>query len=206
VTLRGHTVALFPAAWLLFVLMAIVALARDPGARALLALVAIVYVVPVACFRMHNLLWPLSEGRSRLDAPQYSSWWAAHHFQLIYIAFPALESALRLVPGLYSAWLRLWGSRIGRRVHWTPRVDITDRSLLDVGDGVVFGDRVACYCHVVTRRRGALVLYVRRIRIGDGALIGAACRLGPGVRVDAGAALPNRTDVFIGRRIRAPLA
>ena len=63
---------------------------------------------------------------------------AGHQLQVLYSAFPAL----RLVPGLYSAWLRLWGSRVGRAVYWTPQVKITDRGLLKVGDGVVFGHRV----------------------------------------------------------------
>jgi acetyltransferase-like isoleucine patch superfamily enzyme len=48
-----------------------------------------------------------------------------------------------------------------------------------------------------------LLLYVRRIRIGDGVLLGAGSRLGPGVRIEDGAVLPVRTDVGVGRRIRS---
>jgi hypothetical protein len=173
-----------------------------PGLSSAVALFAVLYLLPVACFRAHNALWPLAEGRSRLDTPEYSPWWGSHHFQVIYSAFPALEAALRLIPGAYSSWLRLWGSRIGRRVHWTPRIDIIDRSLLEVGDDVVFGHLVACYAHLVKRRENMTVLYVRRIRIGHGVLLGAACRLGPGVRIDDGVELDIRTDVMPGRRIR----
>jgi hypothetical protein len=156
----------------------------------------------VAAFRLHEALWPLAEGPSRIDVPAYSPWWGAHQLQVMYGAFPALEAALRLVPGLYSAWLRLWGSRIGRGVHWTPLVEITDRSLLEAGDGVVFGHRVACYAHLIKRREAGLILYVRRIRIGSGVLLGAGSRLGPGARIDAGTVLPLLTDVGVGRRIR----
>ncbi len=202
-TLRARVFAWFPAAWMAMVLAALLALAHEPGAARLLLVLAALYLVPVACFRAHEALWPLREGRSRLDAPGYSPWWGGHQFQLVYAAFPALEAALRLVPGLYSAWLRLWGSRIGRRVHWTPRIEIGDRSLMEVGDDVVFGHQVVCFAHVVTRRPSGLVLYVRRIRIGRGVLLGFACRLAPGVRIDDGVALPARTDVFAGRRIRA---
>jgi hypothetical protein len=203
VTLRARLLALFPVAWMLLVSWALVLLGSRPGWAGLVLLIGAVYGVPVACFRVHNALWPLTEGRTRLDTPAYSPWWGGHQFQVIYSAFPALEAALRLVPGLYSAWLRLWGSRVGRRVHWTPRVDISDRSLLEIGDDVVFGHCTACYAHVVLRRRDAIVLYVRRIRIGRGVLLGFACRLAPGVRVDDAVELPARTDVFIGRRIRA---
>lgn len=202
-TLRSRLFAWFPAAWLALAAAAALALLRAPGLATLAVLLSVLYLLPVACYRLHEALWPLREGRSRLDAPGYSPWWGGHQLQLVYAAFPALEAALRLVPGLYSAWLRLWGSRVGRRVHWTPRVDIGDRGLLEIGDDVVFGHQVVCFAHVVTRRPSGLFLYVRRIRIGRGVLLGFACRLAPGVRIDADVALPARTDVFAGRRIRA---
>jgi len=202
-TLRARAFGLFPAAWLATVGTCACFALIEPGVASVVALLAALYLVPVTCFRAHNALWRLVEGRSRLDTPEYSPWWGGHQFEIVYSAFPALEAALRLVPGAYSAWLRLWGSRIGRRVHWTPRLDITDRSLLEVGDDVVFGHLVACYAHVVMRRRDGVLLYVRRIRIGHRALLGFACRLGPGVRIDDGVALESRTDVFVGRRVRA---
>ncbi len=201
-TLRARLFGLFPAAWLLAVLACVLLLVMFPGLPSLLLLAFVTYLLPVACFRVHDAVWPLVEGRSRIDAPGYSPWWGGHQFQVAYSAFPALEAALRLVPGLYSAWLRLWGSRVGRRVYWTPLVEITDRSLLDIGDGVVFGHRAACYGHLVKRRGGGMVLYVRRIRIGAGAMLGAGARLGPGARIAAGAEVPLLADVGVGRRVR----
>jgi hypothetical protein len=201
-TLRSRLCGLFPALWLAGAFACTLWIAAAPGLASVLALLAVLYLVPVAAFRAHQALWPLPEGRSRLDAPSYSPWWGGHQFQVVYSAFPALEAALRVVPGLYSAWLRLWGSRIGRNVYWTPLVEVTDRSLLEIGDGVVFGHRVACYAHLVKRRDAGLVLYVRRIRVGHGVLLGAGSRLGPGARIDDGTVLPLLTDVGVGRRIR----
>lgn len=200
-TVRARLLGLFPAAWMAAVGACIVFIVLERTATGVAALLAVVYLLPVACFRAHNALWPLAEGFSRLDTPDYSPWWGGHQCQVMYNAFPALEAALRLVPGAYSAWLRLWGSRVGRRVYWTPRVDITDRSLLEIGDDVVFGHLVACYAHLVKRQPDGLVLYVQRIHIGHGVLLGAASRLGPGVRIDDGATLDIRTDVLPGRRI-----
>jgi hypothetical protein len=202
-TLRARLFALFPMAWMAAAAAAAGALAVAPGIVPAFLLLAVLYLLPVACFRVHETLWPVREGRSRLDGGGYAPWWGAHQLQLVYLAFPALEGALRLVPGAYSGWLRLWGSRVGRRVHWTPRVDIVDRNLLEVGDDVIFGDRAACYGHLVKRRGDGLVLYVRRVRIGDGVLLGAGCRLGPGVRVDDGAVVESRTNLMPGRRVRA---
>lgn len=201
-TLRARLLALFPAFWMAGVAVCGMLLIAEPGVASAAALLVMLYLVPVACFRAHETLWPLREGRTRLDAPEYSPWWGSHQLQVMYSAFPALEGALRLVPGAYSAWLRLWGSRIGRRVHWTPRVDVVDRSLLDIGDDVVFGHLVGCYAHVITRRSHGVFLYVRRIRIGSGVMLGAGSRLGPGVRIADGVALDVRTDVGPGRRVR----
>jgi hypothetical protein len=201
-TLRARLFGLFPALWLAALLACALLLATVPGLPSLLVFIFVTYLLPVACFRVHDAVWPLAEGRSRIDAPGYSPWWGGHQFQVMYSAFPALEGALRLVPGLYSAWLRLWGSRVGRGVYWTPMVEITDRSLLDIGDGVVFGHRVACFGHLVKRRRDGLTLYVRRIRIGAGVLLGAGARLGPGARIEDGVDLPLLADVGVGRRVR----
>jgi len=200
---RSRLFTLFPVFCLLLVLLSFASWISVPASvlRAVLWL-AIVYLLPVACFRLHQLAWPLVEGRARLDAPGYVSWWGAHQCQLMYTAFPVLEATLRLIPGIYSAWLRLWGSSIGRGVHWTPRVEISDRSLLEVGDGVIFGHRSACYAHLVQRRSGGLTLYVRRIRIGRGVQLGAGSRLGPGASIAAGVVLPALTDVGVGRRVR----
>jgi hypothetical protein len=201
-TLRARFFGLFPALWLAAVLACVLLLIMLPGLSSLALLLAMVYLLPVACYRVHEAVWPLAEGRSRIDAPGYSPWWGGHQFQVMYSAFPALEAALRLVPGLYSGWLRLWGSRVGRGVYWTPLVEITDRSLLEIGDGAVFGHRVACYGHLIKRRGDGMILYVRRIRIGAGAMLGAGSRLGPGAQIDAGADLPLLTDVGVGRRVR----
>jgi hypothetical protein len=201
-TLRARAFALFPALWLACVGASVLVLAILPGLAAAATLLLVVYLLPVACYRLHEALWPLPEGPSRIDAPGYSPWWGGHQFQVMYTAFPALEAALRLVPGAYSAWLRLWGSRVGRGVYWTPQVEITDRALLVVGDGAIFGHRVACYGHLIKRRGDGLVLYVRRIRVGTHALVGAGSRLGPGACIDDGVTVPLLTDVGVGRRLR----
>lgn len=164
------------------------------------------YVLPLLAFRAIDVLRPLREQRSYLDGTRYSPWWGSHQLQRIYIAIPQLESLLQLVPGAFSVWLRLWGSRIGKRVYWTPRVEIADRSMLVVGDDVVFGHKVECYAHAIKpSSRGRLILLVRRITIGNGVFLGAGVRIGPGVRVDDGAFVPTLTDLYVGAKIEEAL-
>jgi hypothetical protein len=186
-TLAGRVVALFPTAFIAGVVACVVWLCRNPGVTPALALVAVVYLVPPVLFRVHQALWPMKIGGTHLGGRVYVPWWGAHQVQVVYTAVPQLEALLRVVPGVYSGWLRLWGAKIGKRVYWTPNIDITDRSLLEVGDDVVIGHKAAIYAHLIRKTKDNLLLYVKPIRIEDGAFIGGYSILGPGVRVKSGA-------------------
>ncbi|MEM9905567.1 MAG: acyl transferase [Cyanobacteria bacterium P01_D01_bin.44] len=159
----------------------------------------VIYGLPVVVYRFHTWFYPISEGISYLQGEQYSPWWGSHQIQAIYIAFPTLETVLRLIPGMFSAWLRLWGAEIGQHVYWTPALEIADRGLLSIGDGVVIGHRVGLYAHVIKPKRQDLMLYVKPIQIGAGAFVGAGSHLGPGVVVEAGGYLSAGSDVYPNR-------
>ena len=200
-TLRGRLIALFPLLILgtcVVVLSLAITLQR---AVWLLQLPVIVYLIPPLCFRLHQRLAPLREGLHTLDAPGYSPWWGSLQLQNIYNALPSLEAILRIIPGCYSAWLRLWGSKIGSDVVWSPRVEISDRSLLEIGDRVIFGHKVALYPHVVDQRpKRGVRLFLKTIRIGDDVFLGAGSRLGPGADIADSTRLPILTDVYVNEK------
>lgn len=195
-TAAGTLVALFPLTVVAGVIACLVWLASAPSLVPVAALLAVLYLVPLVAFRLHQLVAPLRPGGARIDGRTYVPWWGGHQIQLIYIAVPQLEALLRVVPGLYSLWLRGWGSRIGKRVHWTPLVEVTDRSLLEVGDGVVFGHRAVVFGHVIRHGKQNMLLYVRPVRIGDGVFIGAGSAIGPGAVIRPGARLDAETRVY----------
>lgn len=208
-TWRSWLMALFPpglVAGALALLLAPSALLGAPlWQTALLGLgsaLAALYLVPPLVYRLHDRLAPLETGGSYLAGASYSPWWGGHQIQLIYLAFPGLESGLRLVPGLYSAWLRLWGAQIGRGVYWTPQVEIADRGLVEIGDGVVIGHRVTIAAHVIKPTKDNLLLLVRKVRIGDGAFIGAGAVLGPGVKVEPKAFVRAGAHLYPGGAIK----
>lgn len=190
-TVRARLFALFP--WVL------AALVVACLAWALWALPLVLYLLPPLAYRLHERIWPLEEGLSRLVGRTYVPWWGGHQLQVVYIAFPALEALLRLL-GLYSPWLRLWGAKVGRRVYWTPLVEITDRALLDIGDDVVIGHKCGFYGHAIKPSKDNLILYCKRIRIGSGAFLSGGCGFGPGAEVAPGSYLPLRTEVYPNRR------
>ncbi len=202
-TLAGRLFAWFPAVHGACAFAAAVWALSEPGWGRVCFAGAVIYLFPLSCHAVLQRFAPLREGIAFLEERRFSPWWGSHQIQGLFIAFPALETVLRLVPGLYSGWLRAWGSRVGRGIHWTPNVEIADRSLLDIGDFVVFGHKVSCYAHVIKPRGGRLMLYARRLSIGDGAFLGAGSRLGPGSRVRGGAFVPMLTDVYPNRTFPA---
>jgi len=203
-TLRGRLISLFPAYHILSAGAALLALIFTRDWLFLPVLIFAVYIQPVLLFRLHNVFCPLKEGRSDLSKKQYNSWWASYQFQLLFMSFPFLEAILHFFPGLFSFWLRCWGSKIGKGVNWNPRVEITDRSLVEVGDYSAFGHSVILISHVVNKGKSCnYLLYVKKVNIGSGALIGAGTQAGPGVCIESGAKVPVSQQLYINQKVAA---
>lgn len=177
--------------------------------RALVASAGL-FVLPPALAYMVRKAWIIPEGRIALGSPAFFAWWALLQLQMIFSRLPALEEALRLVPGLYSLWLRLWGARVGRLTFWSPGTVVMDRSYLQVGDGVLFGAGVRINPHLIVKNsHGSFDLLLATVRIGDGARVGGYALLAPGAEIAAGEVtdallvLPPFSTFKNGRRIRA---
>jgi hypothetical protein len=172
-----------------------------PSLLSVLALIFSLYGFPLLAYRIHTYLYPIEEGISYLIGEAYSPWWGSHQLQVIYIAFPALEVVLRLIPGAFSIWLRLWGSKVGNYVYWTPEFQIADRGLVEIGDNTILGHRVGVYSHVIKPRKNNLMLFVKKIKIGNQVFLGAGSTIGPGVAVDDGTFVPANTILYPNQKI-----
>lgn len=204
-TLRGRLIRLFPVVLLALGAAALVSFVREPGIAGFLGVVFVWYLLAPLCYRVHDGFCPVREGREDLsDTGRYSAWWASQQFQIVYTMFPQLEMLLRLIPGAYSAWLRLWGSRIGRGVMWTPVVEILDRGLLDIGDHVLVGHQVAMVSHTVVPKGERHILHVSRIRVGDRAFLAGRAGLGLGARVAPAEFITFGSRVYLNRRLPSP--
>ena len=199
----GRILSFYPAFILSLAVATLIWFGYRPSPVQPAAFVFILYLLPPLTLRLHQAIFPLREGLSKLSAPGYSPWWGAHQIQLLYIALPMLEAILRLVPGLYSAWLRLWGSKIGRQVYWTPNVEIIDRSMIEIGHRAVLGHKCKLLGHAIKPKGDAVVLYLRKIKIGNDVFIGAGSRLGPGATIADGTYLPILTDVYINQAVES---
>lgn len=194
-TLLGRLATLFPITHLSAIAGSLLWFVWQPGILSALTLMFSIYLLPPLLFRIYCLRHPARAGRWVISNAERCDWWIAHQMQMIYAAVPAFEAFLRFLPGVYSAWLRLWGSKVGKNVYWTPMVEIIDRHMLRIGDDVIFGHKVICTSHVVSRKdNGEFVLLLRPVRIGSGTFIGALSRLGPGVKIPAKSAVPYDTE------------
>lgn len=147
----------------------------------------VLYLVPVLPGRLLRESLRRAPSRIPPDSIDFLKWWAAFQCQVLFLRFPAFEEILRCIPGLYSFWLRLWGSRIGKLTYWAPHTIILDRGFLDIGDHVVFGAGVRLNPHVM-ERDGELLLSLAPVTIGDDAMIGGYSLLTAGTVIADGEA------------------
>ncbi len=156
----------------------------------LAATAAGLYLLPPILGRAVLLLLPIRERRIAAGSRDFFAWWTLFQLQRVFCRFPALEELLRLVPGAYSLWLRLWGARIGRLTYWAAGMRILDRPFLVIGDDVVFGAGVRLNPHVLVKEsQGQMQVLLAPVRIGDRALVGGYSTLTAGTEVAADEAL-----------------
>jgi hypothetical protein len=188
----------------------VLAFTRDDR-RLLLLAPAVLYLVPPLLVRLATLHAPLPHGRVELASAGFLRWWFTTQCQIVFARLPLLEELLRLVPALYSAWLRLWGAKVGALVYWAPGVSVLDRSFLDIGDRVAFGVGARLSGHAIAPIGGRGALVLGRIVIGSDALIGGYSTLLPGCVVAPGEVTPGLralhafTRLEGGKRSRLPV-
>mgnify|MGYP001367813620 CR=1 FL=1 len=129
----------------------------------------------------------LPKGKLKVPSKNFFVWWFLFQLQVIFVRFPFLEELLRIIPGCYSLWLRLWGAKIGKLTFWSPGVAILDRSYLRIGDNVMFGASVRLNPHVLDRnKKKHLELLVDYIFIEDDVLVGGYSLVTTGCQIKKG--------------------
>ncbi len=199
-SVRGRIMAFFPAVHAALILVNGVAAFYDPGWLG--CLVFSIWLFPLLCWRMHHWFWPLKTGLSYLARPAYSPWWGSYQTQYLFLILPGLERILHVVPGLFSLWLRAWGSTIGKGVFWTPHTLILDRSLLNFGDRIIVGHRCSFSSHIISiNKKGELILFVKSIEIGSSSFIGAGSDIGPGTKIAPSTQLPMQSQLYPNQKV-----
>lgn len=154
-----------------------------PWGLSLAALLVVTYFVPVLAHRLVSATITRTPQWAEFDLSRPNAWFCSIRLQIYFITFPQWEEVLRWIPGAYSGWLRLWGSRIGRNVHWSPQSEVLDRGLLEIDDDVQIGHRAVLAGHYIDHRDERRFLYLRKVRVGPQTLIGAYSIIGPGAEI-----------------------
>ncbi len=169
----------------------------------------VLYLIPPLVVRATLRLAPIGAGEFPMGSRAFLIWWFTAQWQIIFNRLPFLEEILRLVPGLYSFWLRLWGASVGRLVYWSPGCVVLDRPLTRIGHRVVLGVGARLHAHVISQAgQQATRLSIAPLQIDDDALIGGFSLLTSGVHVHArqmvpvATALPPFAQWVNGRRPR----
>lgn len=173
------------------------------------AILVWLYLMPPLLCRVLLLILPIRRQVIPIGSREFFVWWFTLNLQMVFSRLPFLEELLRLVPGLYSAWLRLWGARIGKLTYWAAGVRILDRPFLAIGDLVTFGAGVRLNPHVILPdETGQQVLMLAPVTIAERVNIGAYSLLVAGTVIGSDQAtraclmLPPFNRLEQGRRIR----
>lgn len=173
------------------------------------ATAGVIYVLPPLLCRLLLLASPIRRTTIAIGSREFFTWWFSINLQMLFNRFPALEELVRVVPGCYSLWLRLWGAKVGRLTYWAAGMRILDRPFLQIGNDVTFGAGVRLNPHVIQPGRdGRPVLLLGRVRIGDRVSVGGYSLLVAGAEIASDQAtrafltLPPFSRLEGGRRVK----
>lgn len=153
--------------------------------------IAVIYLLPPLAYRIQSVILAPQSGRYTVTSSAFLRWWLSAQWQVTFNRLPMFEELLRIVPGLYSAWLRLWGAQIGSLVYWSPGVAVLDRPFLSLGSRIVFGAGVRLNPHIIVPgKKGEAQLWLAPVTVGDDALIGGYSLITSGCTVPAGVSVP----------------
>lgn len=154
-------------------------------------MLAWIYLLPPLVSRLSLALWGRPGGRVHADSRDYRVWWFLTQWQMVFNRLPALEELLRLVPGLYAAWIWLWGGSLSPFSFVGPGLIVTDRYLLDVRRGAVLGMKSALIGHTAVREEdGRFVVILAAPVVERDAMLSGGAAIGPGAVLRAGHRLP----------------
>lgn len=163
-----------------------------------------IYLLPIGIWSFFKKIFGAQPGSYPIGLREKEGniWVLGYSLQFLFAALPMIEKILLFFPGVYSAWLRLWGSQIGKGVVWTPGCEIVDRTHLHIGDYAFIGNKSYLSSHIIRRKNQRLVLLLQPVQIGSKALIGFQSQLGPGTVIQPGDVIPAHSQAMLGRIIR----
>jgi hypothetical protein len=150
------------------------------------------FLLPPLVCRLTLAVFGRPQGRGLTqDTRAYKVWWFTHQWQVVFNRLPWLEELLRLVPGLYALWIRLWGGKVSPWAYWGPGSIVADRHLVIVEAGAVIGAGAGLTGHIANLAPdGTFTVDIAPPRVGQGAIMGTRSGLGPSAELAPHRVLP----------------
>lgn len=161
--------SLIPAMQIMLVVGVLLQCILEPSLLKIIFLLSTIYILPPLMWRIFSPLIPAQMGSSYLgnDTETVNGWFVSFQIQRLYNALPILEIPLKLIPGVYSSWLRLWGARIGENVNWKIKSRVIDRPFVHVGDRSLIGNETYLSAHSIKKENNRYLLLLKEIIIGS---------------------------------------
>jgi hypothetical protein len=159
-----------------------------------LALILLYSLPPVIA---RSLIAVFGKPRRAQVVPSKSAyvWWLVTQLQVPFMRLSFLEEMLRLIPGVYSLWLRLWGAKVGSYIFWSPQVVIADRPFVEIGDRVIIGYGAKVTSHFLKKNDGETTLFFGIPKIESNTLLGAMSVVAPGAILKEGSTLEGGAGI-----------
>lgn len=175
----------------------------------LAAVLGVLYVLPPLASRAVMAALPIRRTVIAVGSREFFVWWFTLNLQMLFCRFAFLEELLRIVPGCYSLWLRLWGAKIGKMTYWAAGTTILDRPWVEIGDRVIFGAGTRLNAHVFAPDgQGEMTLVLAPIKIADRVTVGGYSLLVAGTEIASDQCtrafliLPPFSRLVDGRRVK----
>lgn len=162
-----------------------------------LSLIFVTYFFAPIVWRIVHYFLPVKKGLSYLgkNTNELNVWFISYHLQQIYNTIPMIENLLKLIPGAYSFWLRVWGANIGKKVNWTSQCFIVDRPFVHIGDRCLIGNQAYISAHAIKKKEDRYILYLNDVMISSDVVLAVQCLIGPGVKIKDKAFVSARAGV-----------
>ncbi len=157
-----------------------------------------VFFLSIFIWKILLKFYEFPEGAARMGkhATGGNLWLVYCNLQYVYnsTAFP--EVILKSIPFAYSAWLRLWGSKVGAHVNWTPGCQVVDRAHLVIGKRCLVGNLSYLSSHIIKKNDNIYILYVKKIEIGDDCVMAFRSTIGPGAIIKDNSFLTSGQAIY----------
>ena len=130
-----------------------------------LNLLFVAYLFPPLFWRLIDLMLPAQLGISNLDNNnhQFNTWLISFHLQRNYNQFPIMENILKLIPGLYSTWLSLWGAEINTKINWKWKTKIIDRPFIKIKNNSTLHEVDTICSHQIIKKGNQSFLSLEKV-------------------------------------------